>query len=362
MEEPLSPAAHAPVLVTGGAGFIGAQLVRSLLASGEAPVVVLDKLTYAASADAVEEFRQSPRCTFVEGDICDGGLLAQLFQTHRFGVVFHLAAESHVDRSIDSPAPFLETNVLGTFRLLEAALAHWRESSEADQHAFRFLHVSTDEVYGDAAEDGGRAFTEATAYRPSSPYAASKASSDHFARAYRRTFGLPVLVTNCSNNYGPTQFPEKLIPLTVACALRGKPIRVYGDGGQIRDWLHVDDHCAALRLVAERGRVGETYLIGGRSPKTNLETVHVICDAVDRLASDLPVRPTRSLIEHVVDRPGHDLCYKVDCDKLEQELSWRPSYTFESGVAQVVQTLIDRLGVAEGVDVEPRLGLRGSKA
>lgn len=327
------------ILVTGGAGFIGGSLVRRLVAEGRYRVVNLDKLTYAGNLDSLETVSESAHYQFVQGDIGDSDLLGQLFEKFHPVGVFNLAAETHVDRSIDGPAAFVETNVLGTFRLLESARSYWSKLDATAAEHFRFVHISTDEVYGSLGSTG--AFTETTAYAPNSPYSASKASSDHFVRAYFHTFGMPVLVTNCSNNYGPYQFPEKLIPLMILNAVEGKPLPVYGDGKNVRDWLYVEDHCRALQAVLESGRPGEVYNIGGNCERTNLEIVHTICGIVDELLPDLAHAPCRELIKFVEDRPGHDRRYAVDTSKIARELGWSPSVTFEDGIAETVQWYLD---------------------
>jgi dTDP-glucose 4,6-dehydratase len=326
-------------LITGGAGFIGSALVRQLLAEGEAVVVNLDKLTYAGNLDSLGEYRDHPHHRFVHGDIGDAALVTNLLRDLCPAGVFHLAAESHVDRSIDGPAPFVQTNLVGTFILLEAALRYWRSLPAVDREHFRFVHVSTDEVYGSLGADG--LFTEQTAYAPNSPYSASKAGSDHLARAYHHTYGLPVLITNCSNNYGPYQFPEKLIPLMVLNALEGKPLPVYGDGGNIRDWLYVDDHCRALRRVMEAGRPGEVYNVGGFNQLSNLEVVETICRYLDRLAPRDDGQPHTTAITFVTDRPGHDRRYAIDAGKIARELGWRPVETFASGLERTVRWYLE---------------------
>jgi dTDP-glucose 4,6-dehydratase len=323
------------ILVTGGAGFIGANFVLDWLRAGDAePAVNLDKLTYAGNLANLAPLAGDARHVFVRGDIGDAALLERLFAEHRPRAVVHFAAESHVDRSILGPAAFVQTNVVGTFALLEAARAWWQRLDGEARRAFRFLHVSTDEVYGSLG-DSDPAFSETTAYAPNSPYSASKAGSDHLVRAYHHTYGLPALTTNCSNNYGPFQFPEKLIPLTIANALEGKRLPVYGDGRQVRDWLYVGDHCEAIRVALARGRPGETYNIGGGSERRNLEVVHAICDALQQ------ERPRaggyRALVEFVADRPGHDRRYAIDARKIRAELGWSPRETFDSGLAKTVR-------------------------
>jgi len=325
-----------PILVTGGAGFIGSNFVLRWLAEERAPVVNLDKLTYAGNLGNLQSVSSDSRHIFVRGDICDRKLLSELFQQHAPRALVHFAAESHVDRSIHGPDDFVQTNVIGTFSLLEEARAYWTTLDEAQKAAFRFLHVSTDEVYG-SLRPTDPPFSETTAYAPNSPYAASKAASDHLVRAYHHTYGLPTLTTNCSNNYGPYQFPEKLIPLVILRAIQGKPIPVYGDGQNVRDWLYVEDHCDAIRTVLARGRVGETYNIGGWNEKPNLEIVHTICSILDELQPSDPVLPHSKLITYVQDRPGHDRRYAIDAHKIEQELHWKPRETFETGIRKTVQ-------------------------
>ena len=326
------------ILVTGGAGFIGSNFVLDWLANEAEPVLNLDKLTYAGNPANLASLEGDARHVFVKGDIADAALVAKLFAQHQPRAVVHFAAESHVDRSIHGPAAFVQTNVVGTFELLEAARAHFGALSGDARERFRFLHVSTDEVYG-ALGETDPAFSETTAYAPNSPYSASKAASDHLVRAYRHTYGMPVVTTNCSNNYGPYQFPEKLIPLMVANALEGKPLPVYGDGRQVRDWLYVKDHCEAIRLVLARGRLGETYNIGGNAERHNIDVVNAICDTLQR------VRPReggyRTLITRVADRPGHDRRYAIDARKIRGELGWQPRESFESGLAKTVQWYLD---------------------
>ncbi len=317
------------ILVTGGAGFIGSAVCRLLVGHGRR-VVNLDSLTYAGNPAAVAMLDGSSHYRFVHGDIADAALVAQLLREERVRTIMHLAAETHVDRSIDSPAAFIETNVVGTVRLLEVALDYWR--GEGGARNFRFHHISTDEVFGDLPFDGG-VFTEASGYDPSSPYSASKAASDHFVRAWGHTYGLPVLLSNCSNNYGPWQFPEKLIPLTILNAIEGQRLPVYGDGGNVRDWLHVEDHARALLLLADKGRVGETYLVGGRAERTNLQVVEAICALIDDRTGE---HGHRDLIEFVGDRPGHDRRYAIDPGKIERELRWSQAERFETGLAATV--------------------------
>lgn len=347
------------ILVTGGAGFIGSCFVRRVIADRAARVVNLDLLTYAGNLDSLGPALDDPLHVFVHGDIADTALVGELLATHRPAAIVHFAAESHVDRSIDGPRAFVQTNVVGTFELLTAARAYWEALEGAGRAAFRFLHVSTDEVYGSLGPTGY--FTEATAYDPHSPYSASKAASDHFVRAFHDTYGLPTLVTNCSNNYGPYQFPEKLIPLMILNALEGRPLPVYGDGGNVRDWLYVEDHVAALLRALEAGRPGGTYNVGGRSERTNLQVVEAICDAVDALRPGLPHAPCRSLIRFVADRPGHDRRYAIDAGKIGRELSWRPRQDFASGLARTVRWYLDNPGwvgrVTSGRYRRERLGL-----
>jgi len=323
------------VLVTGGCGFIGVNFVRLLLAERQDwRVINLDKLTYAGNLQSLADLSRHPNYTFIKGDICDRELLDTLFREHKIGTVAHFAAESHVDRSISGPEEFIQTNVVGTFTLLEAAKRHWLDSGAGGDNC-RFLHVSTDEVFGSLGLTG--LFTEETAYDPRSPYSASKASSDHLARAYFHTYGLPVLITNCSNNYGPYQFPEKLIPLILNNSLHGKSLPVYGDGGNVRDWLYVQDHCEAIVRVIEQGTLGESYNIGGCNEKTNLHVVELLCDLLDTKAGMLPSgQPRRSLITFVKDRLGHDRRYAIDASKIAKELGWRPKVTFEQGIEKTV--------------------------
>ena len=323
------------LLVTGGAGFIGGNYVlRSLAQDPALRIVNLDLLTYAGNLDTLESLRGDERHVFVQGDIADAGQVAQLLQTYRPDAVVNFAAESHVDRSIDGPAAFVQTNVVGTLNLLQCSLDHWRGLSDDGRGNFRFLHVSTDEVYGTLGATG--AFTESTPYAPNSPYAASKAGSDHLVRAFHHTFGLPTLTTNCSNNYGPFQFPEKLVPLMILNALEHKPLPVYGDGLQVRDWLYVEDHVDAINTVLARGVAGEVYNVGGLSERTNLQVVQAICDIVDNRRPADQATPRRRLIEHVTDRPGHDRRYAIDCSKLVQSLGWKPSVDFETGLERTI--------------------------
>ena len=326
--------ANKTFLITGGAGFIGSAVVRELIQNSTHRVVNVDKLTYAGNLESLVNVETSERYAFVQADICDAPAMQQLFEQHQPDVVMHLAAESHVDRSIDGPAEFIQTNVVGTTVLLEAARSYWNSLEGERRDAFRFHHISTDEVYGDL-EGTDDLFTEETSYAPSSPYSASKASSDHLVRAWQRTYGLPTLVTNCSNNYGPYHFPEKLIPLMILNALAGKPLPVYGNGQQIRDWLYVEDHARALIKVATEGEIGETYNIGGHNEKANLTVVETLCDLLQELVPQ--ERSYRELITFVTDRPGHDVRYAIDASKIERELGWVPEETFETGLRKTVQ-------------------------
>ena len=328
------------ILVTGGAGFIGANFVLDWLATSDEDVVNLDKLTYAGNLETLASLRGDARHVFVRGDIGDGALVERLLAEHRPRAVVNFAAESHVDRSIHGPEDFIQTNIVGTFRLLEAVRAYWAGLEGEAKAAFRFLHVSTDEVYGSLGP-GEPAFTEQHRYEPNSPYSASKAASDHLVRAYHHTYGLPVLTTNCSNNYGPYHFPEKLIPLMIVNALAGKPLPVYGDGQQIRDWLYVKDHCSAIRRVLQAGKLGEVYNIGGWNEKPNLEIVHTVCALLDELRPRTDGNSYREQITFVKDRPGHDRRYAIDARKLERELGWKPAETFESGIRKTVQWYLD---------------------
>lgn len=330
------------ILVTGGAGFIGSNFVLTWRESAGTPVVNLDLLTYAGNPANLDSVKGDPRHLLVQGDIADGECVGALLQEHRPRAIVHFAAESHVDRSIVAPDAFIRTNVQGTFTLLEQAKKYWLSLDEKRKAAFRFLHVSTDEVYGTLGPEDA-AFSETTAYAPNSPYAASKAGSDHLVRAYHHTFGLPVLTTNCSNNYGPFQFPEKLIPLMILNALEGKPLPVYGDGGNVRDWLYVEDHCAAIRTVLEKGRPGETYNIGGNSERKNLDVVTTICDLVDEMQPDAGIGSRRKLITFVKDRPGHDRRYAINASKIARELGWSPAEKFESGLRRTVRWYLDHL-------------------
>ncbi|MBE0369280.1 dTDP-glucose 4,6-dehydratase [Pseudoalteromonas aurantia] len=325
------------ILVTGGAGFIGSAVVRRIIEHSDYEVVNVDKLTYAGNLDSIQLIADDPRYIFEQADICSLEVMNRVFAEHQPDVIMHLAAESHVDRSIDGPMDFIQTNIIGTYTLLEAARFYYSQLGEEKQRNFKFHHISTDEVYGDL-DDTRALFTEETAYDPSSPYSASKASSDHLVRAWHRTYGLPVVVTNCSNNYGPFHFPEKLIPLMILNALEGKQLPVYGDGQQIRDWLYVEDHASALLQVATQGKIGETYNIGGLNEKTNLEVVTHICELLQELEPSLPsgISHYKELITFVEDRPGHDLRYAIDASKLERELGWEPTETFESGLKKTV--------------------------
>ena len=327
------------ILVTGGAGFIGSNFVLDWVASSDEPLVNLDALTYAGNIENLSAVDGHPGHIFVRGDICDRGLLDHLLSEHRPRAIVHLAAESHVDRSIHGPAAFMQTNVTGTFTLLEAARGYYMSLDEHRRSEFRFLHVSTDEVYGSLGP-GDPPFTESHPYEPNSPYSASKAASDHLVRAWHHTYGFPVLTTNCSNNYGPYQFPEKLIPLTIVNALRGELIPIYGDGMQVRDWLYVKDHCSGIRAVLARGKVGETYNIGGCNERPNIEIVRAICLLLDELRPD-PAGSYDRLIKHVTDRPGHDRRYAIDARKIERELGWKPEETFESGIRKTVQWYLE---------------------
>lgn len=324
---------HMKTIVTGGAGFIGSAVVRHLVQDLGAEVTVIDKMTYAANRANIASAEAGGRCRLIVEDICNAARMNAIFEEVRPDHVLHLAAESHVDRSISGPRDFIETNILGTYTLLEAARSHWSKLTGAAKDTFRFLHVSTDEVYGSLGPDG--LFHEETPYDPSSPYSASKAASDHLAKAWHRTYGLPVVVSNCSNNYGPYHFPEKLIPLVTLNALEGKPLPVYGKGDNIRDWLYVEDHARALAIIAAKGRLGETYNVGGRNERTNLQVVEAICDTLDRLVP--ASRPRRELITFVADRPGHDHRYAIDATKLETELGWRARENFETGLEKTIR-------------------------
>ncbi|MDB5764008.1 MAG: dTDP-glucose 4,6-dehydratase [Herminiimonas sp.] len=328
------------ILVTGGAGFIGSNFVLDWLAQTGEPVVNLDKLTYAGNLGNLKSIRNDERHHFVKGDICDTAQVTALLTIHQPRAIVHFAAESHVDRSIHSPGSFITTNVNGTFSLLEAARAYWSGLGAASRDAFRFLHVSTDEVYGSLGADDAP-FSENTPYAPNSPYSASKAGADHLVRAYHHTYGLPTLTTNCSNNYGPYHFPEKLIPLMITNAFAGKSLPIYGDGQQVRDWLYVGDHCTAIRRVLDDGRPGATYNIGGWNEKANLDVVHILCDMLDELASREDNKSYRTQIAYVTDRPGHDRRYAIDARKIERELGWKPAETFGSGIRKTVQWYLE---------------------
>ena len=330
------------ILVTGGAGFIGSAVIRHIINNTDDSVVNVDKLTYAGNLESLCSVSDSSRYAFEKMDICDRHSMEAVLQRHQPDAIMHLAAESHVDRSIDGPAAFMETNIIGTYTLLEAARQYWNALDATAQRGFRFHHISTDEVYGDL-EGPEELFTETTPYAPSSPYSASKASSDHLVRAWRRTYGFPTLITNCSNNYGPYHFPEKLIPLMILNALEGKPLPVYGQGTQVRDWLFVEDHARALYKVATEGKVGETYNIGGHNEKQNIDVVHTLCDLLEELVPNKPpgIAQYRDLITHVQDRPGHDLRYAIDASKIQRELGWTPQETFETGIRKTVKWYLD---------------------
>jgi len=327
------------ILVTGGAGFIGSAVIRQYINGTDHEVVNLDALTYAGNLESLSSVESNERYCFEHANICDIKALERIFKQHQPDAIMHLAAESHVDRSIDGPADFIQTNIVGTCNLLEVSRNYWNQLGNDKKSVFRFHHVSTDEVYGDLDETSF--FTEETNYDPSSPYSASKASSDHLVRAWHRTYDFPIVITNCSNNYGGYQFPEKLIPLVTLNALEGKPLPIYGTGQQIRDWLHVDDHARALRLVLETGVNGQTYNIGGHNEKTNLEVVKKICTLLDRLVSDSPYKPHESLITYVADRPGHDVRYAIDADKIAKDLGWTPDETFETGIEKTIKWYLD---------------------
>ncbi|AXY55790.1 dTDP-glucose 4,6-dehydratase [Acinetobacter chinensis] len=350
------------ILVTGGAGFIGSALIRFLISNTANQVCNLDKLTYAGNLESLTEIENSPAYQFRQIDICDGAALEQVVQEFQPEVVMHLAAESHVDRSIDGPAAFIQTNIVGTYTLLEVVRKYWMTLAAEQKDSFRFHHISTDEVYGDL-EGTTDLFTETTSYAPSSPYSASKASSDHLVRAWHRTYGLPVLVTNCSNNYGPYHFPEKLIPLVILNALEGKPLPVYGNGQQIRDWLFVEDHARALYKVVTEGVVGETYNIGGHNEKQNIEVVRTICGILDELSPSKSGQPYADQITFVKDRPGHDLRYAIDASKIATELGWKPQETFESGIRKTVEWYLSHMSwcqhVQDGSYQRERLGTEG---
>ncbi|HEY0720128.1 MAG TPA: dTDP-glucose 4,6-dehydratase [Gammaproteobacteria bacterium] len=335
------------IIVTGGAGFIGSAVVRQFITETDVTVINVDKLTYAGNLASLPGLLDNPRHIFEQIDICNAQEVARVFQEHQPDAIMHLAAESHVDRSIDGPAAFVQTNIVGTYTLLEAARSYWNSLPEPRKAAFRFHHISTDEVYGTLGDSGY--FTEETAYAPNSPYSASKASSDFLVRAWFHTYGFPVVTTNCSNNYGPYHFPEKLIPLMILNALAGKPLPIYGKGDNVRDWLYVDDHARALRLVLEKGRLGETYNIGGHNERTNLQVVHAICALLDEMVPGSAHKPHTNLITYVKDRPGHDQRYAIDAGKIERELGWRPQETFESGLRKTVQWYLDNGEWVQGV-------------
>jgi dTDP-glucose 4,6-dehydratase len=326
-------------MITGGAGFIGSAVVRHLIETSAHEVCVVDKLTYAGNLDNLASVAGDPRYQFKQADICDARAMRQICESFRPNIIMHLAAESHVDRSIDGPGAFIETNVVGTYVLLQCAREHWQKLSLTDQARFRFHHVSTDEVFGSLGQDG--LFQETSPYQPNSPYSASKAASDHLARAWHHTFGMPVVVSNCSNNYGPYHFPEKLIPLTILNALEGKPIPVYGDGGNVRDWLYVEDHARALLQIALRGRPGESYNVGGACETTNLEVVRRVCRLMDKMAPDKARGSYARLIVYVTDRPGHDQRYAIDASKIKRELGWEPRETFDTGLCKTVRWYLD---------------------
>ena len=344
------------ILVTGGAGFIGSALARHLIAASPHEICVFDKLTYAGNMASLASVAQHPRFHFVKGDICDAAAVRALLREFRPAAIVNLAAESHVDRSIDGPAAFIETNIMGVYALLEAALQYWRAMPSAEQSAFRLLQVSTDEVFGSLGPDG--AFCETTAYAPNSPYSASKAAADHLVRAWAHTYNLPVLTTNCSNNYGPYHFPEKLIPLTILNALEYRPAPVYGRGENSRDWLYVEDHVAALTSVLENGRLGESYNVGGLSERRNLEIVEALCDLLDEMAPSPGRKPRRELIDFVADRPGHDLRYAIDCSKIQRELGWRPRESLASGLRKTVRWYLDNRSWWEALRQRPGHGER----
>ena len=353
-------ATQSTLLVTGGAGFIGSCFVRRAIERGDTRIINLDKLTYAGNPDSVPADGELHQ--LIEGDIGDSDLVTSLLSAHQPTAVINFAAESHVDRSIDGPIEFVRTNVVGTCRLLESVHNHWKQLSDAAQEEFRFLHVSTDEVFGSLGDTG--LFTEETSYAPNSPYSASKASSDHFVRAWQHTYGLPTLLTNCSNNYGPFQFPEKLIPLMILNAIEGRSLPVYGDGLNVRDWLFVEDHCCAIEAVLKNGRVGECYNIGGNNEQANIDIVSTICQTVDRLVPDLAHRPCESLITYVKDRPGHDRRYAIDASKIRDELGWEPQQDFAAGVELTVKWYLENpkwvQRIHSGDYQRERLGLEGS--
>jgi len=347
------------IIVTGGAGFIGSALIRQLLAETDFDILNIDKLTYAGNLESLPDALQNDHYQFLQADICDAVAMNKAFEDFKPTAVMHLAAESHVDRSIDGPGEFIHTNVVGTYTLLEASRKYWSTLSDEDQQSYRFHHISTDEVYGTLGETGF--FTEETAYQPNSPYSASKAGSDHLVRAWLHTYGMPTLITNCSNNYGPYQFPEKLIPLMINNALEGKALPIYGKGDNIRDWLFVDDHARALRVVLETGTVGEVYNIGGFNEHTNLDVVHTLCEILDELLPDSEYAPHKNLIEFVTDRPGHDQRYAIDATKIEKELGWTPDETFKTGIRKTVEWYLTNRpwceNVLDGSYQKQRLGL-----
>ncbi|EEV22071.1 dTDP-glucose 4,6-dehydratase [Enhydrobacter aerosaccus SK60] len=349
------------ILVTGGAGFIGSAVVRYLINNTDNRVLNVDKLTYAGNLESLETVSNNPRYQFLHADICDKSAMTKAFQDFQPNIVMHLAAESHVDRSIDGPMDFIQTNIIGTYNLLEVARNYWQNFTEDKKSSFKFHHISTDEVYGDL-EGTEDLFTEATSYSPSSPYSASKASSDHLVRAWHRTYGLPIVITNCSNNYGPYHFPEKLIPLVILNALDGKPLPVYGDGKQIRDWLYVEDHASALYLVATTAKVGETYNIGGHNEKQNIDVVKTICTILDNIKPRTDGQSYTQQITFVKDRPGHDLRYAIDASKINKELGWQPQETFESGIEKTVEWYLNNLEwcrhVQDGSYQRERLGVK----
>lgn len=349
------------LLITGGAGFIGSALIRHLIRQTDYAVVNIDKLTYAGNLESLSEIEAHPNYHFIQADICDAAKMAEVFSEYQPTGIMHLAAESHVDRSIDGPAEFVQTNLVGTYTMLEAARNYWSALQPEQKKAFRFHHISTDEVYGSLGENG--LFTETTAYQPNSPYSATKAGSDHLVRAWHHTYGLPVVLTNCSNNYGPYQFPEKLIPLMINNALAGKALPVYGNGQNIRDWLYVDDHVEALQLVLEKGKLGESYNIGGFNEHTNLDVVNTLCEILDDLLPDSDYKPHKDLIHFVTDRPGHDLRYAIDATKIQKELGWQPRETFESGLRKTVEWYLDNRSwnqhIIDGSYQQQRLGLGG---
>ena len=330
------------ILVTGGAGFIGSAVIRQVINHTDYSIVNIDKLTYAGNLESLHSIDEDERYSFVEIDICDGKAIRSVFQKHQPDVIMHLAAESHVDRSIDGPSEFIQTNIVGTFSLLEEARTYWKGLKGNKRDKFRFHHISTDEVYGDLVGGDGL-FTETSSYSPSSPYSASKAASDHLVRAWYRTYGLPIVITNCSNNYGPYQFPEKLIPLVISSALQGKKIPIYGNGEQVRDWLYVEDHARALLKVAAKAKVGETYNIGGHNQHTNLKVVETLCSILDELVQPHPagIKHFKELISFVEDRPGHDIRYAIDASKIDHDLGWSPKETFESGLHKTVKWYLE---------------------